>query len=404
MKVYIQFYRAIDKAICDGLLTEPFNSKDVENVCLGFSRSVYKTYLSKFSQGNSINAIELFQRVDRGTYRRLPFYVKRDYYIDLLEPLFLPDDPISNDIIKYFSSLLRLIGMEDKGWDPYSESRFTINDLNGLFKLGLPRRLFPKPQDTHWRLGLLMYSHIVEMDAPYEVILNLLRFKIGEGYNPNPFYKFLSEREQKTFKKRGLSTGRKIEIINVLSKLAQLNIAPIFEDFYDNNLRNSISHSDYILIDNGFRCRGGISGDRGFTKSFEELDEIILSAKAFIAAFFSIEHTARKIWGQRAGKAFPYDLTYKGLMEVLADEDGLMCGFKVHWPNETSSTYRRTKDGVEMKNCMLSSQQENIDLMVGMFVSKPSAFSPLVKYGALPVYTKREGNQAPLQWPGDGTV
>lgn len=47
-----------------------------------------------------------------------PFTQKRDNYIERLEPIFLPPDPISNDIIRYFASLLRVVGMEDRGWDP----------------------------------------------------------------------------------------------------------------------------------------------------------------------------------------------------------------------------------------------------------------------------------------------
>ena len=130
--------------------------------------------------------MELFERVDRGQYKRLTFYVKRDGYIDLLEPLFFPADPTSNDIIRYFAALLRVLGMEDKGWDPYAESRATLEDLNGFFKVEMPKKWFRKPDETHWRLGLLLYTHIVEMDAPYEVMLNLLRFRIGDGYSPNP--------------------------------------------------------------------------------------------------------------------------------------------------------------------------------------------------------------------------
>src|SRR6266446_3347415 len=98
------------------------------------------------------------------------FDLKRDEYIDRLRPLFLPTDPASNDIIRYFASLLRVLGMEDRGWDPYAESRAMLNDINGLFKLELPAAHFKQPDKTPWRIGLLLYSHIVEMDAPYEVI------------------------------------------------------------------------------------------------------------------------------------------------------------------------------------------------------------------------------------------
>ncbi|MEO1563773.1 MAG: hypothetical protein AAFR98_10095 [Pseudomonadota bacterium] len=403
MARYKQFYRLIDAAICDDELQEPFGAADVQTACPQFTLTQCRQYLSRHAQGKDSGNFELFQRVDRGRYIRLPFYVKRDGYIDLLEPIFLPEDPISNDIIMYFASILRVLGMEDKGWDPYAESRAILNDLNGFFRLELPKRWFSEPDETQWRLGLLIYTHIVEMDAPYEVILNLLRFKIGDGYSPNPYFDYLSKNEQKMFRKRGISTGRKIKIIKMLSDKASLPVGAIFDDFYNNRLRNAISHSDYVLTENGFRCRGGISGTKGFEISFEELEQILLSAKAFIAAFFSIENSARRVWGGQAGRAIPYDIHYKGMMEVLANRDGLLCGFKVHWPNGSESFYRRTESGIDMVNCMLATQQSNLELMVGLYARDPGTFSPLVEKDALPVYTKREGDDAPLHWPGDGS-
>lgn len=402
MTKYMQFYRSIDTAICEGKLLEPFRTIDVQTACPQYTLAQCRHYLSRHVQGKATGAFELFQRVAIGQFIRLPFYVKRDSYIDSLEPLFLPEDPISNDIIRYFASVLRVLGMEDKGWDPYAESRAILNDLNGFFSLELPRRWFRNPEETQWRLGLLIYTHIVEMDAPYEVILNLLRFRIGDGYSPNPYFDYLTKNEQKSFRKRGVSTGRKIEIIKTLSEKAGLQVGAIFDDFYNNQLRNAISHSDFILTESGFRCRGGISGTKGFEVSFDELDQILLSAKAFVAAFFSIENSVRRFWGGQAGRAVPYDVQYKGMMEVLANRDGLMCGFKVHWPNGTESTYRRTERGIEMTNCMLAMHQNNLELMVGLYARNPGTFSPLVEKDALPVYTKRDGDHAPLQWPGDG--
>lgn len=404
MAKYHKFYRALDKAICEGQLSEPFNALEVNASCPDYTISQCRSYLSRHSRGEKLRSFELFEWVSRGRYKRLSFYVKRDEYVDLLEPLFLPDDPISNDILVYFASLLRVLGMEDKGWDPYAESRAILNDLNGFFKVDLPKKWFREPEGTMWRLGLLQYTHIVEMNAPYEVILNLLRFRLGDGYSPNPYFNYLSTKEQKSSKKRGISTRRKIDIIKTLSDKAGLGIGAIFDDFYDNRLRNAISHSDYILTEDGFRCRGGISGNKKFKKSYEALDKILLSARAFIAAFFTIENSARKIWGDHAGRAIPYDPEYKGLMEVLADHDNLMCGFKVHWPNGTDSTYRRTEYGIDMVNCMPATQQNTIELMVGLYARRRGKFSPLVENGALPVYSNREINGAPLHWPGDGSV
>ena len=382
-----RIYQSILDAVSSGQLTQPFGSATVEKACPRFARNTYRNFLAKHAEGNPSGATELFLRVSRGLYcigrssrdsidpgqpdheseTPTPFDVKRDQYVELLKPLFLAADPVSDDIIRYFASLLRVVGMEDRGWDPYAESRAVLNDINGFFKVDLPEAIFQQPDRTIWRLGLLLYSHIVEMDAPYEVMTNLLRFQLGKGYSPNPFYAFLTSAEQKSFRKRGITTGRKIEIIQQLSEAAGLEVGNIFDTFYDNRLRNAISHSDYILTDGDFRCRGGVSGTRAFRISYEELDRILTSAKAFIAAFFSVEQLARQVWGMKKQQAIPYDPNYKGLMEILVDDRDFMCGFRVHWPNGSQSTYRRTEDGIDMTNCSLDMNNATISLFVDLY-------------------------------------
>lgn len=323
----------------------------------------------------------------------------RDRYMQALEPLFLPDDPVSNDITRYFSSLLRVLGMEDKGWDPYSESRDLLNDLNRLMKIKLPKKKFPDAETTKWRLGLLLYAHIVEMNAPYEVIMNLLRFQLGKGYSPNPFFDFLTDGEKKSFVKRGILTSRKIELIKSLSEEAKLEIGTMFDEFYNNRLRNAIQHSDFIFTDQGLRSRGGISGAKAFEITYDKLDEFITKSKAFIAAFFQIEMLARQVWGQNKGKAIPYDPTYKGMMEVLVDDRDLMCGFAVHWPNNSQSLYRRTEQGVEMVNCMANLSGATIELMVGHYAQSPGNFSPLVELDGKAIYPKLDKSEERPAWP-----
>ncbi|MDE0059689.1 MAG: hypothetical protein OXI22_13280 [Defluviicoccus sp.] len=331
-----------------------------------------------------------------------PYDEKRGKYVEILRPLFLPDDPVSHDIINYFASLLRVFGKEDGGWDPYAESRATIEDLNSFFKIDLPEVRFPDSNATLWRIGLLLYGHIVEMDAPYEVLANLLRFRLGKGYSPDAFSEFLTdnEKKKKSYRKRPLPPGRKIQVIKELSAEAGLpNIGAIFDDFYNNHLRNAVGHSDFILADDNFRCRGNLSGTNAFRLPYERLDEIIRSAKAFIAAFFQMELTARQVWGCQKHRALPYDRDYKGLMEVLVDVQDAMCGFRVHWPNGSDSTYRRTADGTEMINCLFDPNGKTIALMVGRYAQDASDFSPLVERNAQPVYSKLEGCDVIPAWP-----
>ena len=331
-----------------------------------------------------------------------PFDEIREKYFEILKPLFLPEDPVGRDIVNYFGSLLRALGQEDTGLDPYVESRATLEDLNSFFKISLPEDRFPDPYATHMRIGLLLYSHIVEMDAPYEVLTNLLRFRLGKGYSPGAFIDFLTKKEEKSFWKRGLDTGRKIEIIKKLSDEAGLpDVGAIFNDFYYNHLRNAVGHSDFVLADNEFRCRGNLSGTKAFRIPYEKLDEIICAAKAFIAAFFQVDLITRQVWGLRKNQAMPYDPHYKGLMEILVDNRDVMCGFRVHWPNGSDSTYRRTENGTEMVNCYLDMKGKTIELFVGLYAREASEFSPLVERDAEPIYSFLEGSDVSPTWPAD---
>jgi hypothetical protein len=323
----------------------------------------------------------------------------RDRYIKAMRPLFLPDDPVSADIIKYFASLLRVVGMEDKGWDPYLESRAILQDLDAILQLDLPEDRFPDKHLTTWRMGLLMYSHMVEMDAPYEVLTNLLRFRLGKGYSPNPYHMFLTKDQQKRSVKLGVYPKQKIEIIKKLSQEAGLAVGDLFDEFYDNTLRNAISHSDYIITETEFRSRQGTGAVGAFSIPLEKLNVTITKAQLFVSAFFELERAARHVWGNQARRAIPYDLAYKGLMEVLADKDGLLCGFKVHWPNNSESFYRRTDDGIDMVNCNLDFKGATISLFVGLYARKRGAFSPLVEHDGVPQYTKLEGVDDPPKWP-----
>lgn len=322
----------------------------------------------------------------------------RDRYIKTLAPLFLPEDPVSNDIVRYFASLLRIVGMEDQGWDPHLESRALLEDLNSLLQIDLPEQRFPDADVTIWRLGLLFYSHIVEMDAPYEVLTNLLRFRLGKGYSPNPYYMFLSEKERKRKGNSRISPKRKIEILRMLGEQAGIAVAELFDEFYHSDLRNAISHSDFILTDEHFRCRGGPGAFRAFSLPLEQVNEIVTKAKVFVGVFFGLDKEARQMWGLHKHRAIPYDPTYKGLMEVLVDAEGLLCGFKVHWPNNSESVYRRTATGIDMVNCMIDLRNAAVEFMVGLYARNPGTFSPLVEESQAPVYTPLEGSGKVPTW------
>jgi hypothetical protein len=118
----------------------------------------------------------------------------------------------------------------------------------------------------------------------------------------------------------------------------------------------------------------------------------------FISAFFGLDISIREIWGEKRHQAIPYDPLYKGLLEVLVDDDDLMCGFKIHWPNNSESVYKRTSEGIDMKNCTLDMKNSAIEFMVGLYARQPGEFSPLVETDGSPIYTEIEGTGLMPKW------
>jgi hypothetical protein len=322
----------------------------------------------------------------------------RAEYFDLLMPLFRPRQ--GRDIIDFFASFLRIVGMEDGGWDPYAESRLVLQDLNSLLKIELPADRFTDPIASRWRLGLLFYSHLVEMDAIYEVIANLMRYHLGKKYSPNPFFEYLTEGQKNNYAKRGLYPSDKIKIIKTMDAELKTGVGDSFDAFYHSKLRNAISHSDYILSGDEFRCRNGNGAVGAFSIPLDKVDDIITRAKAFLSALWGADHSARTWLAQTySGKAVPYDPRCKGLAELIVDARGLMTGFKVHWPNASESVYRRGEDQCEMTNMMLG-QNLRIELYVGLWARNPGRFSPLVEQGDVPSYTPLMDGTVPT-WPND---
>ena len=137
------------------------------------------------------------------------------------------------------------------------------------------------------------------------------------------------------------------------------------------------SDTPTTLTDEDFRSRGRGSGRNALRIPYEQLDSMLTAAQAFIAAYFHVEFVARQIWGCKKRQAVPYDPHYKALMEILVDIRDLMCGFRVHWPNGSQSTYRRD-NGIEMTNCLVSLEPAATELVVGRHAKSPLNLAPLL--------------------------
>jgi hypothetical protein len=279
------------------------------------------------------------------------FTARVRHFAEILNPLFDPTPYRDiNQLFEFVCVLVRASGMQDAGWDSWYESQAILNDLQGLSKLDLPPDKFPESNRTRLRLGLLSYCHVTEMNLPYVLLANLLRLRLGQKYAMDPF----ADLATVVGKKRGgalrlPSPSKKIHRIVELSKKANFAaIGSALETIHDSAVRNAVYHSDYALTDRELRLLAGThySKKEGVHTPVIELDELnnlVVDTFAFYRAFFALYERCRKSFGDFHNTFLPYDGHYKGVLQLLFDDESVLSGFRVYWPNESTGEYSRGK-------------------------------------------------------------
>jgi hypothetical protein len=130
------------------------------------------------------------------------------------------------------STLLRVRGLQDAGWDPYETS---------LAAIGQMRAVHQKVESFYAarHLQLWIYGHIVEASEPYEILSNLIAISQGDTFNITRFPP-QSGRPQ--------SPGGKINQLEQAATSANLpSVVTPLKEVWDRDLRNAIFHSDYSV-------------------------------------------------------------------------------------------------------------------------------------------------------------
>lgn len=342
----------------------------------------------------------------------------RPQYDHALAPLFTDLHRVS--AFEYASTLVRVGGMADAGWDAVEESSEFLEDLSALTQPGSQLAGVRDPEKTRWRLRLVSYAHVTEMDAPYELLANLFRLRLGMRYSSIPFQipargdggNGKRSKKQKPGAVQSApppSPSQKIDSIKELAKAAGFpKVGDAFGEFYFAALRNAIDHSDYVLHQNELRLlKGFLPTARGGASlspvvPFDRLEDFFARATAFYRTLFDLAYRTRAGFADLKGECFrgeffPGQTALKGLLEFLIDGHGLLCGWKIHWPNQLDSTYRRTAIGREAVN-MFNTPDGAVEFMPGEYFAEHDSFSPLIPRGTSPRYTLSEGVSRPPTW------
>jgi hypothetical protein len=187
------------------------------------------------------------------------------------------------DEFEYACALLRVRGMEDVGWDPLEETAALVNDIASLLHA-------PLNDYARIRLGLLLYSHLTEVDAIYLILVNMVDITAGERYSMDPFHDLYRPAGRPRYEQYPPSAKRVVERVKEkASSRGCEELVELLNWFFNDSVRNAFFHSDYVLFGDEFRSREGtFIGEDGVRSSSMKLDaivDLINRSMAFYQAF-----------------------------------------------------------------------------------------------------------------------
>jgi len=236
------------------------------------------------------------------------------------------------DEFEYACALLRIKGMEDAGWDPLAETRNIFADLTNLFH-------GPLLPYTRLRLALLLYCHLIEVKAIYEILENMLRTIEGNKVSVNPFLHLYGGPKKAILINKTPPSAK--QVINCVMKHAQkigeTKLLKLLDWMFCDAIRNAFFHSDYIIYKDELRSREAwfLEKDKGPAPHYsqaikiKEVEEIINNGLLFFQVFMRVytkhRHSYKKnkkIKGRMGqnGEIIP--------VELLANNKGGIYGFR----------------------------------------------------------------------------
>ena len=111
-----------------------------------------------------------------------------------------------------------------------------IKDINGL------KESKDITLKTKSRMYLLSYTHIIEVDLIYVILFNLINTIRGLPYSS--VVEFLNKKGKK---EEAIYPQTKIDVLQSDLQAFKINLENVFKEFFDKDLRNAFSHSQYYL-------------------------------------------------------------------------------------------------------------------------------------------------------------
>ena len=140
-------------------------------------------------------------------------------------------------------------GTQDAGWSTTITAEQVFEELNDRLAAG------PVESLADMRIVLLLYSQLSEADGVYESLKNMMGIVENAPYNLWPFRDFVRVRQnpRRVIGPNANATFRDLAIH--AQKIGMTRLSSVFENVFRDDVRNGVSHSDYILWNDGLRLR-----------------------------------------------------------------------------------------------------------------------------------------------------
>jgi hypothetical protein len=138
-------------------------------------------------------------------------------------------------------------GMQDAGWNTAQEANRIFDDYTTLLEK------LDHGSTIRTRVALSLYVQLAEGSGFYETPKKLLLTVEGKGNNTTPFNPLVTRRR---------TTGQIIapnaskvigDLVEHAAALGMQELAEVFRDSFDADLRNGYAHSDYVIWRDGLR-------------------------------------------------------------------------------------------------------------------------------------------------------
>jgi len=137
-------------------------------------------------------------------------------------------------------------GMRDPGWSSAHDAEAAYEDYEAFINEGEASRL-------KVRVALAFYCHLAEASGFYEIPKNMLRVAEGQLYNMQPF-RDLVEVNRQTGNRIAPNANKVIrDLAGHAENLGFHQLAEVFRDAFDPEIRNGYSHADYVVWVNSLR-------------------------------------------------------------------------------------------------------------------------------------------------------